>query len=75
MWSLRDCLAAGFKREELIPVTFSLSAANKSQIEIVGAVFIRLYGFSPSGNKISCATMVYISPSADGFFFVIGGNG
>ena len=34
LWSLEDCLASGFKKEDLIPVSLSLSAANKSSIDM-----------------------------------------
>ena len=68
LWSFKDCLNAGFTRGDLIPVTFSMSAANKSRIEIIGALFIRLDGVSKDGKNISSATMVYVSPKADGFF-------
>ena len=54
-------------------MSFSLSAANKSCIDIVGALFVRLEGLSCEGKKISCATMVYISPTADGFFLSLEG--
>ena len=67
LWSLRDCLKAGFKMDDLIPVKLSLSAANKSRISIAGALLIRLNGKTSSGKTI-CATMVYVSPDADGFF-------
>ena len=60
---LKECLNAGFAKEDLIPVSFSLSAANKSYMENVGAILVRL-----DGTKFSCAAMVYISPSADEFF-------
>ena len=46
LWSLSDCLKAGFKVEDLMPVSLSLSAAYKSSIEITGALFARLEGVS-----------------------------
>ena len=68
LWSLEDCLASGFKKEDLIPVSLSLSAANKSSIDIVGALFVRLSGVTPDNIERSCVTMVYVSPCAEGFF-------
>ena len=68
LWSLKDCMQAGFQKEDLIPVSLKLNAANKSSIEIVGAVIARLHGTLPDGKEISCATMIYVSPSAEGFF-------
>ena len=53
---------------DLIPVTLGLSAANKSPIKVSGAIIANLHGTSADGNDISCATMVYVSPSANGFY-------
>ena len=68
LWSLEECRAAGFTEADLIPVSIDLEAANKSPISIEGALFLRLTGQSPSGEKFSCATMVYISKQARGFY-------
>ena len=64
LWSLKECLEFGFRQEDLIPVDF----ANNSQISIAGALVVHLDGTSNDGKKMSCSTIVYISPSADGFF-------
>ena len=55
-------------QEDLIPVKFSMAAVNKSQIVITGALIVFLEGVSKDGKKMSCSTMVYVSPSADEFF-------
>ena len=68
LWSLNDFLAAGFAMSDLVPVTMDLEAANKSPITIEGAVFLRLSGSSPTNETRSCATMVYVSRQARGFF-------
>ena len=68
LWSLNECLDAGFSRHDLIPVNFTLSAANMSRIDIVSALLVRLEGVLQDGTKVSCATMVYVSPSAHDFF-------
>ena len=54
--------------DDLIPVSFALSAANGTHIEIVGALLVRLEGVNREGQKLSCATMAYVSPEAEGFF-------
>ena len=51
-----------------MPVTLSMTAANKSGIDIAGALFVHLEGVSPEGYPISSATMVYVSPLADGVY-------
>ena len=67
LWSLKDCLAAGFKEEALIPVSIGLSAANKSSIKISGAILARI-STEYFGQTRSCATMVYVSPSCEGLY-------
>ena len=67
LWSRKEFLAAGFKTEDLIPVSLNLSAANKSSIKIDGAILIRI-NVTVDGEDRSCATMVYVSPSCEGFF-------
>ena len=51
----------------MIPVLLGLNAANKSAIKIDGAVSVRL-AVTVEGQTRTCATMVYISPSSEGFF-------
>ena len=67
LWSKKEFLAAGFKEEDLIPVSLGLKGANKSSIKIDGAILARL-AVTVAGKVHNCATMVYISPSCDGFF-------
>ena len=67
LWSKKEFLAAGFKENDLIPVSLGLNAANKSSIKIDGAILVRL-DVKVGGQDHSCATMVYISPSCEGFF-------
>ena len=42
LWSMKEFLNAGFKKEDLIPVSLGLKAANKSSIEISGAILCRI---------------------------------
>ena len=67
LWSKKEFLSAGFKEEDLIPVSLGLSAANKSSIKIDGAILVRITAMVDD-KQHSCATMVYISPSWQGFF-------
>ena len=67
LWSKEEFLSAGFKEEDLIPVSLGLNAANKSSIKIDGAILARINAVV-DGKEHSCATMVYISPSCQGFF-------
>ena len=63
LWSLSDFIASGFSREQLHPISLSLSAANRSPISIEGAFFARLATQSSSGNITACHSMVYVSSS------------
>ena len=61
LWSLADFLSCGFTRDSLLPVTLSLSAANRSPIVIEGAFFAKLTAQSRHGEVSSCRSMVYVS--------------
>ena len=68
LWSFDECCSAGFTSSDLIPVSIDLEAANKSPITIEGALLLRLSGHSSTGKPYSCATMVYVSKQARGFY-------
>lgn len=61
LWSLDEFLRAGFSMSDLLPVSLSLSAANKSPIRIDGAFFGKVWGRSKDGTEASCKSMIYIS--------------
>lgn len=63
LWSLKEYLANGFSRDDLSPVSLSLSAANHSAIKIEGAFFASLSVTSPDGQTTSCQSMMYVSSS------------
>ena len=65
LWSRREYLSAGFTMNDLIPVKHNMKAANGVNIQIDGAVLIRLSGKLISGDPISCAVMAYVSPDAN----------
>ena len=67
LWSKKEFLKAGFTEKDLIPVSLSLKAANKSSIEISGAILVRVE-VEIKKEKHRCATMVYVSPSCEGFY-------
>ncbi|CAB4034007.1 Hypothetical predicted protein, partial [Paramuricea clavata] len=68
LWSLDDFLACGFSRDELRPVSLSLSAANRSPISIEGAFFAKITTIPHSGNVMSCHSMVYVSSSVQAMY-------
>ena len=63
LWSLSDFIACGFSRDDLHPISLSLSAANRSPISIEGAFFAKLATQSSSGEITACHSMVYVSSS------------
>ena len=58
LMSLRDFHRVGFKDSDLLPVKRTMRAANMEEIEILGAVFIRLSGTDSSGNRHTAPIMV-----------------
>ena len=68
LWSLRGFLNAGFSRDDLLPVTLPLKAANKSPIPIAGAFFSNISGFTSGGERVSCHALIYVSELAHGFY-------
>ena len=54
LWSLNEFLACGFSREDLHPISLSMSAANHTWIPIEGAFFAKLAVQSENGPIASC---------------------
>jgi len=63
LWSLEKFLQASFSKQNLSPVVMSLNAANKSPIAISRAFFATITGTSPTGGKVTCRSMIYVSPN------------
>ena len=68
LWSLRRFLDSGFSRDDLQPVTLSLSAANRSPIPIEGAFFGRITTKPLSGKATSSKSMIYVSSSVQDMY-------
>ena len=71
----QSCLAGikiiyrlGLKRQDLIPVTLKMHAANNKGIVILGAVIMRFSGMNPQGNMVETRQIVYITDSSDKMF-------
>ena len=50
----------GVKREELLPVTIDLSAANSSKLSILGGIFLNVWGRCKNGDKVVTRQLCYI---------------
>ena len=68
LWSLADFYRCGFSDADLLPVKRTMVAANQEEIQIVGAIFIRLSAKDNLGNVHTAAVMVYVSPSTTKFY-------
>ena len=68
LWSLADFYRCGFSDSDLLSGKRAMVAANQEEIEIVGAIFIRLSAKDNLGNVHSAAVMVYVSPSTNKFY-------
>ena len=71
----QSCLAGvkaikklGLSTEDLVPVTLQMRAADNHDINILGAVILRLSGKSNKGEERSTRQIVYITNSTDRFF-------
>ena len=68
----QSCLAGynfarqlGFNKSLLIPVNLKMSAANKSNINVLGAVIVRFSGQNKRGKTVESRQLVYITDSTD----------
>ena len=57
----------GFKKRDLIPVKCKMAAANREPLNILGAIFVRLYS-AEGDQENNTGAMVYISPDTDKFY-------
>ena len=68
MWALKDFVKAGFSVGDLLPTTLQIRAANANPMSISGQFKGLIIGRSPSGDEITCETIVYVSDSVSGFY-------
>ena len=68
LWGLNDFYRCGFTDSDLLPVTRTMVAANRNQIDIRGAVFVRLSGVDSVGRTHTAPVMVYVSPDTEKFY-------
>ena len=55
----------GIQKENLIPVTVKMSAANETSLQILGAAILRFTGMGPDGKCCQTGQIVYITDSTD----------
>ena len=68
LWGLNAFYRCGFTDSDLLPVTRTMVAANRKQIDIRGAVLLRLSGVDSNNRTHTAAVMVYVSPGTEKFY-------
>jgi len=68
LWSLHDFYRCGFHDSDLLPVKKTMLAANREEIEIRGAILVRLSGTDTSGAKYTAPVIAYVSPDTQKFY-------
>ena len=68
LWGLIEFYRCGFRDSDLRPVRRTILAANREEIEIVGAILLRLTGTADDGTTHTARVMVYVSPNTRKFY-------
>ena len=68
LWGLHDFYRCGFKKSDLLPVKRGMVAANREEIKIEGAIFVRLSGEDAHGKLYTAPIMAYVSSSTNKFY-------
>ena len=68
LWGLKDFYRCGFRDSDLIQVKRTIVAANREEINIVGAILLRLTGTDSRGKAHTAAVMVYVTPDTERFY-------
>ena len=68
LWGLLEFYRCGFQDSDLRPVRRTILAANREEIDIVGAILLCLTGTADDGTIHTARVMVYVSPSTRKFY-------
>ena len=60
---------AAFSKNNLIPVSTTIRAGNKTPINMLGAFRVTVSGWSSKNEVIGCNSIIYVSDSVTGFLF------
>ncbi|KAK3885060.1 hypothetical protein Pcinc_010714 [Petrolisthes cinctipes] len=58
----------GLRQQQLTQVTKRILAANNEEINVLGAVFLKLSGCNQKGKQLETATVVYVTDSTSRFY-------
>ncbi|KAK3873864.1 hypothetical protein Pcinc_021155 [Petrolisthes cinctipes] len=58
----------GLRQQQLTQVTKRILAANNEEINVLGAVFLKLSGRNQKGEQLETATVVYVTDSTSRFY-------
>ena len=68
LWGWKNFQDAGFGKNDLIPVSVTIQAANKILVYILGALKATVSRMTPKNEIVSCNSIIYVSDSVTGFF-------
>ena len=68
LWGRADFHRCGFKQIDLLPVKRFLLTANKEEIKIDGAIFVRISGSDKNSKTHTAPIMAYVSPDTERFY-------
>ena len=68
LWGLQDFYRCGSRKPDLLPVRRVMIAANREEIQIEGAILVRLSGEDARGRSYTAPIMAYVSPSTHRFY-------
>ena len=66
--SLKVIQQIGLSKNDLIPVSMQMHAANNKGIKILGAAILRLSGQSTNGNTLETRQLTYVTDDSNKFF-------
>ena len=68
LWGWKNFQDADFGKNDLLPVSITIRAANKIPVNILGAFRATFSGMSPKNKVISYNGVIYVSDSVTGIF-------
>merc|ERR1712089_68937 len=65
---LKHLYGMGLTKKDLVPVSMKIKAANSGGLKLLGGVFLKITGYSPSGKKWQTRQMAYCADGCDRLF-------
>ena len=58
----------GLRKEHFTPVSKRILAANDEEVNVLGAIFVKMSGLGTQGQRIQTSAMVYVTESTNRFY-------